>query len=110
MFLQKLKNIFVSVRNNDIHSAEKYAIELRNAIYSIQTGGNHEFESRLKADLDPIIESLGLQRKYVALILDILNYVINYIEKLKMEDIEKLSGILKEMRGILQQRLVKEKF
>jgi hypothetical protein len=108
MFLQKLKNIFVSVQNNDIFGAEKYAIELRNTIYSMQKGGNHEFNSKLKADLDPIVESLGIQKKYVKLILDILNFLIDYVEKLKIVDVEKLSGILKEMRNILQRRLDKE--
>ena len=108
MFLQKLKNIFVSIRNNDIRRAEKDAIELRNAIYSIQKGGTREFDSILRADLDPILASLGIHKKYIALLLDILKFLINYIEKLKIEYIEKLDSILKEMRFILQQRLDKE--
>lgn len=108
MFLQKLKNIFLSIQNNDISQAEKYAIELRNVIYSIQEGGNHVFDQTLRKDIEPMLKNLGIHEKYINLLITIIKFMIDYVEKLKMEDIEKLSGILKEMRDILQQRLDKE--
>ena len=108
MFLQKLKNIFISVQNNDIRRAEKYAIELKNVIYSIQEGGKHEFDQTLRNDIEPMLKNFGIQEKYINLLIIVIKFIIDYIEKLKIEDIKKLSGILKEMGGILQQRLDKE--
>lgn len=108
MFLRNLKNIFFSIQNNDIHSAEKYAIELKNSIYLMQNGGNHEFNQKLREDIEPILKNLGIHEKYINLLITIIKFMIDYIEKLKIDDIAKLRSILKEMSIILQQRLDKE--
>lgn len=108
MFLQNLKNIYVSVNNNNVPNAVYYATEMRNTIYSTQYGGTHEFEQLLKKDIDPIVARLGLNKKYIDVLIQTLNYVIDYIEKLKIDDVEKLNALLKEMRVTLQTRLERE--
>ena len=108
MFFRKLKNIYVNINNRDIYSAEKDAIELRNTIYSMQSGGSHEFEKTLEKDLEPIVKKLGLNKKYFELLLQVTNFIIDYIEKLKLDDVDTLNKSLKEMRDIIQTRLEKE--
>jgi hypothetical protein len=109
MFFKNLKNIFVSINNRNIHDAEKYAEELRYTIYSLQNGGARVFDDILKKDLDPIVEKLGLNKKYFELLLQVTKFIINYIEKLQIEDVDTLNRLLKETRNIVQQRLEKER-
>lgn len=108
MFLRKLKNIFIDVKNGDVYNAEKNAMELKKSLYILQTGGTNALYETLKRDIDPTLNKLGIYTQRVSLMITIINFIIDYIEKLQVENIDELIKTLKETRDILNSRLAKE--
>jgi len=109
MFLRYLKKIFYNIQINNIPEAELYATNLRNIFHNLQNGGDNEFHDALKKDLDPAIETLKLEHKYIPLMILAIKFIIDYIEKLNVDDLAKVNKSLEDMLVILEKRLEQEK-
>ena len=107
MFLHNLKNIFECVKNNKLYDAEKYANNLRNYIYFAQFGGTSEFDKIIREDLGNVIEKYNIRMSNVELLIEILNFIRDYIGKLNPENLEKINALIEEMKVILEKRLEK---
>lgn len=107
MFLHNLKNIFECAKNNKLYDAEKYANNLRNYIYFAQFGGAREFDKIIREDLGDVINKYNIRMSNVELLIEILNFIRDYIEKINPENLEKINVLIEEMKVILEKRLEK---
>ena len=104
MFLRNLKSIYLSAKKRDIQSSSIYA---DNLLQIMQSGGS-ALEKILKNDIEPKIQQLHIQKNNIEILLQIVNYLIEYVEKLNVPDSETLLTTLAEMGKILRVRLEKD--
>jgi len=110
MFLRDLKNIYNCVQTNNLHNAERHAMNMLYMFNNVQYGGN-DLENLLKEYINPRLDKFFKQQKtmndYVLVSLKFIDYIRNFIEKSNIENTEQLKTLLDEIRNILTKHLDK---